>query len=117
MNTNKRDKRFVFLSTIICLLPVALYLIVYDQLPEQMGMQWDLEGNVNWYAPRAVAVFAVPFTLALIHLATILIRRNDPKRENTAQRRNNSQEVSYVLSFPSDSYMLPIVKLMRHAAS
>jgi len=83
MNT-KKDKGFIFLSTIVCLLPIAMYMIVYEQLPEQMGMQWDFEGNVNWYAPRAVAVFAVPVVLAIIHLASIFIRRNDPKHENTS---------------------------------
>jgi uncharacterized membrane protein len=84
MTTNKRDKSFIVLSTIICLLPIAMYLMVYDQLPEQMGMQWDLEGNVNWYAPRAAAVFGVPAALAIIHLASVFIRRNDPKRENAS---------------------------------
>ena len=78
------DKRFLLLSTLVCLLPIAFYLFVYDQLPEQMAMQWNLEGQVNWYAPKLTAVLSLPLSLAAIHLATLFLRRFDPKRENTS---------------------------------
>jgi uncharacterized membrane protein len=80
----KKNKAFIFLSTTVALLPIAMYLVVFDQLPAQMGMQWNVEGNVNWYAPKVVAVFIVPVVLALLQLVTVGIRRNDPKRENTS---------------------------------
>jgi uncharacterized membrane protein len=82
MNTN--NKKFIVLSTIICLLPIAMYMIVYEKLPSQMGMQWNIEGGVNWYAPKAIAVFAIPCVLALIHLVSVAMRRNDPKWANTS---------------------------------
>ena len=78
------DKRFLLLSTLVCLLPIAFYLLVYDQLPEQMAMQWNLEGQVNWYAPKLAAVLILPLSLAAIHLATLFLRRFDPKRENAS---------------------------------
>jgi uncharacterized membrane protein len=80
----KKNKAFIFLSTAVALLPIAMYLAVFDQLPAQMGMQWNAEGGVNWYAPKVVAVFIVPVVLALLQLVTVGIRRNDPKRENAS---------------------------------
>lgn len=84
MIINKKDKKFILLSTIVCLLPIGMYLAVYDKLPAQMGMQWDFEGNVNWYAPKAMAVFLSPSILALLHLVSVFTRRNDPKKEHTS---------------------------------
>lgn len=81
----KNDKRNLLLSTVLCLLPIALYLAVYDSLPEQMAMQWSVEGTANWYAPKAAAVFGLPAVLTVIHLINVFVRHADPKRENTSK--------------------------------
>lgn len=60
-----KNKGSIILSTAITLLPIVLSLLVYPQLPEKMGMQYNAEGTENWYAPKAVAVFVVPAALAL----------------------------------------------------
>lgn len=80
----KKDRNYLLLSTGLCLLPIILYLVVYNSLPEQMAMQWNLSSEANWYAPKAVAVFVTPAALALIHLVSVLLRRADPKRDNVA---------------------------------
>ncbi len=79
-----KNRTVIVISTAVALLPIVMYLVVFDQLPAQMGMQWNVEGNVNWYAPKAVAVFVVPVALALVHLVSFAMRRNDPKRKNTS---------------------------------
>jgi uncharacterized membrane protein len=81
--TSKNNK-VISISTAVCLLPIVMYLVVYDRLPAQMGMQWNIEGDVNWYAPKAVAVFVAPAVLALLHLFSAIARRNDPRRESTS---------------------------------
>ena len=67
MKTSK-DKGLLILSTFVCLLPIALYLIVFDLLPEQMIQQWGADGTANWTMPREWAIFVMPLSLALVHI-------------------------------------------------
>jgi len=74
------------LTSIICLLPVILGLAVYSDLPDQAAMQWDLEGNPIWYAPKAIAVFGLPLLFAVLNIVVITILFNDPKRSNVSKK-------------------------------
>lgn len=106
MNTKSKWKRHRALSTLVCMLPIAMYLAVYDKLPAQMGMQWNVEGTVNWYAPKAAAIFIVPVLCALMHLVSTTIRSNDPKRKNT------SAAIQHVMD-----WIIPIISILAAAYS
>jgi uncharacterized membrane protein len=59
--------------------------VIYNDLPERLVMQWNFEGEPNWYAPKAVAAFALPLFLMVVNIITIFGIYNDPKRENTSK--------------------------------
>ena len=73
------NKKILALSTFVCLLPIAMYLIVYDRLPEHMVQQWGFDGTANWTMPRQWAIFALPLFLALVHLIVVFFASADPK--------------------------------------
>lgn len=66
----KNKNLILILTSIGCLLPVCLSFAVYNSLPEQIAMQWNFEGNPNWYAHRAVGAFGLPFLLMIINIVT-----------------------------------------------
>jgi len=66
-------------STIVSLLPMVIYLIVWSNLPEQM--QANIMPN-PLYLPRAVLAFVIPIVLAIIHLVVTFVIRNRATREN-----------------------------------
>jgi len=73
------------LTSFLCLLPLVLSLVVYNDLPEQVAMQWNLSGNPNWYAHKAVAAFGMPVFFFVLNVFVALYMNNDPKRENTSK--------------------------------
>jgi len=75
----------LIVTSIICLLPICLSLVVYDDLPERAAMQWNLEGNPNWYAHKAVMAFGIPLFLMALNIGVHFILYSDPKRENSSK--------------------------------
>lgn len=72
----------IWITTLICLLPLVVSFLVYDRLPEQVAIHFNDAGVPDNYAPRAFAAFALPVILAAINLCTYFFVRNDPKAVN-----------------------------------
>ena len=77
----KADKTLV-LTTLLCLLPMAAGLFLWDQLPQEMPIHWNAAGQVDNYGSRALAVVGLPCIMAGAHLLVHLLLRTDPRREN-----------------------------------
>ena len=80
---NKVDKLMI-ISTVICLLPIILSLILYDKLPDKMPIHWDMKGNPNNYGSKAFAAIGLPFMMAGFNLITHFALNADPKKANSS---------------------------------
>ena len=56
----KLEKKTLILTTLVCLIPVIVGVIFYNQLPEQMATHWGFSGEPNGYSSKAFAVFGLP---------------------------------------------------------
>jgi uncharacterized membrane protein len=65
----KVDKLLI-ISTLICLLPIVLSLIMYDKLPDTMPIHWDSKGNPDGYGSKAYATIGIPLMMAGLNLIT-----------------------------------------------
>jgi len=100
----------IIITSIICLLPICLSLALYDDLPEKVVMQWNFEGNPNWYAPKAVMAFGMPFFFMIINTIIIFLLYTDPKRANASK----AMRIFTVLLTPIMSIiLLPLMLLMN----
>jgi uncharacterized membrane protein len=81
----KINLAMLVLSSVACLLPIILALAIYNDLPEQMAMQWGLDGNPNWYAHKTVAVFGLPLIFMALNIIVYILFHSDPKRENVSK--------------------------------
>lgn len=79
----KIDKLMV-ITTIICLMPIILSLVMYDKLPEQMPIHWDVNGNPDGYGSKAFATIGLPFMMAGLNLFTHFGLNSDPKKANAS---------------------------------
>ena len=79
----KKDKRILILSVIICLLPMALGIAFYDKLPEQMPIHFNIRGQADNYGPKNLVLFGIPVVMAIIQAIcmtfTIKELKNDEK--------------------------------------
>jgi len=71
-----KDKGFLILSTLVCLLPIVMYLFVFDQLPEQMIQHWGPGNRPTWTMPREFAIWVLPLFLAVIHVVVVIFALN-----------------------------------------
>lgn len=72
------------LSTVVCLLPIVLSVVLYARLPEQIAIHFDNAGTPDSFVPKAVAAFGLPVFSAAINLYSHFRVTQDPKNENAA---------------------------------
>ena len=76
------SKRTIIITTIVCLIPVIMGIILYDKLPAQIATHWDSQGNVNGVSSKFVGAIGFPAILAALNLLVPFFMRTDPKYEN-----------------------------------
>ena len=76
----KKYKELI-ITTIICLLPMAVGAYFYGELPQQLPVHWGSEGANGW-APKAMACFGLPAIMAGLNLLVHVLLENDPKKRN-----------------------------------
>ncbi|WP_324822780.1 SdpI family protein [Sinanaerobacter sp. ZZT-01] len=80
----KKNDFSIWITTLVCLLPMILSIVLYDKLPEQVAVHFDSMGKPNGYAPRFVAAFGIPLLMAAINLFTHVVLNSDPKKGNAS---------------------------------
>ena len=78
----KENKRIIILTTLVTLLPMLAGLILWGRLPEKMPIHWNVSGELDGWAGKAFAVFAIPGFMAAAHLFCVLCTSLDPKVKN-----------------------------------
>jgi len=73
------------ISTVVCLLPLVLSVVLFNNLPEQIAIHFNNAGEADNYLPKAVAAFGLPILLAVINLYSHFRVNKDPKNENAAE--------------------------------
>lgn len=74
----------MIITTLICLLPLLLALVLYNQLPNEIAIHWDSVGNPDNFASKAMVVWGLPIFMAGIHLFVYLMIQSDPKKANAS---------------------------------
>lgn len=82
-------KRTTLLTTIVCLIPIVLGIVLYSKLPDTMPIHWDAEGNPNGWASKLFAIFVLPGILVLINLLFPILLKTDPKYKNIDDKVKN----------------------------
>lgn len=80
----KKIDPVLIITTVICLLPIILSILLYNKLPTQIAIHFDNNGNPDNYWPKDIAIFGPPVFLAIINVYTHFRLNNDPKRCNTS---------------------------------
>ncbi len=93
----KIDKTML-ITTLICLLPLILSAFLYERLPDQVPIHFNLAGQADNYASKAFGAFILPLILAASNLVLQFVLNNDPKREQGQPLREMSKWILPILS-------------------
>ena len=83
MKTKNNNTPVVVITSIICILPIILSLVVFNDLPEQIAVHWNNAGEPDVHFPKAIAAFGLPLIFFVINLYSKIRLLNDPKRTDT----------------------------------
>ncbi len=75
-----KNKGYI-MSSFLCLIPVIIGLLLYNKLPDQMPIHWDINGEVNQYASKSFAILFPPIIVFFADLVTKFLIINSPKSD------------------------------------
>lgn len=78
--------KVIAITVLLCLLPIALGISFYEQLPDNMAVHFDINNQPDNYAPKAFAVFGIPILMAVLQAICCIIsdiRMGDKQGKNT----------------------------------
>ena len=78
----KKNKGMLVLTSIVLLIPMAIGLILWNQLPEQIPSHWGINGEVDGWSSKAFAVFGFPCILLALHWLCVIVSSADPGSKN-----------------------------------
>lgn len=78
----KDNLKKLIISSIIILCPIMIGLVLWDRIPEQVPIHWNIEGVPDDYAHKAFAVFALPAFLLGVHWLCSFFTCFDKKNKN-----------------------------------
>lgn len=83
----KKVNRLMLVSVGLCLLPMVLSAVLYSRLPEQIPVHWNMEGEIDGYAPKFQTAFGMPLLLAALQGIACFSLENDPRKAGIGRLR------------------------------
>lgn len=78
----KKNRRTLILTVIVCLLPIILGIVLYNKLPDQMPVHFTINNIPDNYAPKSFALFGIPVIMAIIQAVSLFITMKVNKLKN-----------------------------------
>jgi len=100
----KEHKKKLIASSLAILAPIALGMLLWDQLPDTMATHWGADGNVDGWASKAFGVFGMPPLLLLMHWFCLWVTTKDP-----GQKKQGKKAISMIF------WIMPMVSLVSSA--
>lgn len=97
----KKNLPKLIITSLVILIPILIGLILWDKLPDQVPIHWDINGAVDGYANKMQVVFAMPLVLVAFQWICVLGTSLDPKKQNV-----NDKMFTLVL------WIIPVISLL-----
>jgi len=79
-----KPDRTLIITTIMCLIPIILGIILYNKLPDKIPVHFDNAGTPDRYFTKAITVFILPVAMSFINLYVYIRYSKDPKVDNAS---------------------------------
>lgn len=85
----KINKKLLIVTTLITLFPIAIGLVLWNQLPEMIATNFGMNNEANGFSSKTFAVFGIPAIMAALHVFSIMVTGSDPKKNNISEKAMN----------------------------
>ena len=74
------------ITSVILLLPILAGVILWENLPGEIPIHWNISGEVDDTCGKPFAVFGMPLILLGIHFVAVFALLFDPKKQNHSEK-------------------------------
>lgn len=99
-----KNKWTLVITSVIILLPVVVGLLLWDKLPEKVPFHWGVDGQVDGWASKPMAVFFLPPFMLAMQWFCMLMTGLDPKAKDITE----TKMMGLVL------WIIPVLNLFLH---
>ena len=82
----KKHWKLLVITSFVILLPMAVGLILWNQLPQQMPSHWNAAGEIDGWSSKPFSVFGMPLILVAVHWLCAVATASDPKKTNHSDK-------------------------------
>ncbi len=90
----KKEKNVFIVSSLLCLLPIAIGLLLYNKLPESMAIHWNIQGEADNYMNKLMAILFIPILMFIVDIIAKGVTLLEPKKP-----LEKSTALKYMLMF------------------
>lgn len=72
----------LLITSVVILIPVLIGFLLWNQLPEQIPIHWNIQGEVDSYGSKLFSVLIMPLFLVALHWICTLLTCADPKNKD-----------------------------------
>ncbi len=73
-------KKTLIICSLICLLPIAVGVYYWNELPDMMATHWNVHNEPDGYSSKAFAVFGLPLIMVAVLNLCSFASKIDPKK-------------------------------------
>jgi len=99
----KKNWKLLTVTSLIILLPMAVGLLLWNQLPESIPSHWNAAGEIDGWSSKAFVVFGLPLLMLGIQWLCAILSQLDPKGKN-----HNNKMMGLVL------WIIPVLNLFLY---
>ncbi len=99
--------KILMVTCLVCLLPILLGVALWNQLPDEIAIHFDVYNNPDNFASKPFAVFGLPILMALFQCFCCFI--NDINAAKHGERKKFEMATKWII--PIMSVLLQIVTL------
>ncbi len=87
--------KILITTCIVCLLPILLGIAVWDKLPDEVAIHFDMNNNPDNFASKGFAVFGLPIIMVLLQIICCVI--NDVNAKKHGERRKFEMATKWII--------------------
>ena len=99
--------RSLFITCIICLLPILLGIALWNELPDTMAIHFNLYNEADNFATKTFSVFGLPILMSILQMISCFI--NDINAYKHGKRKKFERVIKWIV--PILSVVLQIITL------
>lgn len=80
----KKNQSILLAGILVCILPIFLFISKYDQLPDQIPIQFSFSGKVTNTAPKDIFIYGMPAGAILLNILIYFKNKNKLKENGTS---------------------------------